>query len=171
MRSVQVVAQLSAPAEGSKTVIQKAGKEEMPFPWSEKDPYKLPVAIEKVQRLLMTQGWEKPWVEQIVDRIMKGMLKTTEERAKGVIDKLSSVGLRQDEICNMASISVVLLGLNPDTRVQAVLDYLRQRGVPEGSLAEIAAKHPRIFEYKVRAESGVEWGGGELRQAAAGTTD
>lgn len=30
-------------------------------------------------------GWEKPWVEQIVDRIMKGTLKTTEERAKGVV--------------------------------------------------------------------------------------
>lgn len=33
----------------------------------------------------MSSGWEKPWVEQIVDRIMKGTLKTTEERAKGVV--------------------------------------------------------------------------------------
>jgi hypothetical protein len=30
-------------------------------------------------------GWEKPWVEQIVDRIMKNMLKTTEERAQAVV--------------------------------------------------------------------------------------
>jgi hypothetical protein len=30
-------------------------------------------------------GWEKAWVEQIVDRIMKGMLKTTEERATAVV--------------------------------------------------------------------------------------
>jgi hypothetical protein len=46
------------------------------------------------------------------------------------IDILSSVGLRQDEICNMASISVVLLGLNPDTRIKPVIEYLRDRGVP-----------------------------------------
>jgi hypothetical protein len=30
-------------------------------------------------------GWEKPWVEQIVDRVMKGMLRTTEERASAVV--------------------------------------------------------------------------------------
>jgi hypothetical protein len=35
--------------------------------------------------MLHNAGWEKPWVEQIVDRIMKGMLKTTEERAQGVV--------------------------------------------------------------------------------------
>lgn len=35
--------------------------------------------------LLPCTGWEKPWVEQIVDRIMKGMLKTTEERAEAVV--------------------------------------------------------------------------------------
>lgn len=46
------------------------------------------------------------------------------------IDILRSVGLRQDEICNMASISVVLLGLNPDTRIKPVIEYLRDRGVP-----------------------------------------
>jgi hypothetical protein len=32
-----------------------------------------------------TAGWEKPWVEQIIDRIMKGSLKTTEERTQGVV--------------------------------------------------------------------------------------
>ncbi len=87
---------------------------ELPLPWSEKDPYKLPLSIDKVQRMLhslggserqgpcghrsplhrspWTQtycpacvGWEKPWIEQIVDRIMKGMLRTTEERATGVV--------------------------------------------------------------------------------------
>ncbi len=30
-------------------------------------------------------GWEKPWVEQIVDRIMKNMLRTTEERTTAVV--------------------------------------------------------------------------------------
>lgn len=34
-------------------------------------------------------GWEKPWVEQIVDRIMKNMLRTTEERAQGVVSALT----------------------------------------------------------------------------------
>lgn len=32
---------------------------EMPFPWSEKDPYKLPVSIDRVQKLLLQQGeWD-----------------------------------------------------------------------------------------------------------------
>lgn len=39
-----------------------------------------------------TPGWEKPWVEQIVDRIMKGSLKTTEERTQGVVSSSSVVG-------------------------------------------------------------------------------
>ena len=30
----------------------------------------------------------------------------------------------------MASISVVLLGLNPETRLKSVVDYLKRRGVP-----------------------------------------
>jgi hypothetical protein len=46
------------------------------------------------------------------------------------IDYLTSLGLGQDEVCNMASISVVLLGLNPDTRLAPVVDYLKRRGVP-----------------------------------------
>ena len=35
--------------------------------------------------LCLQSGWEKPWVEQIIDRIMKGMLRTTEERTQGVV--------------------------------------------------------------------------------------
>lgn len=46
------------------------------------------------------------------------------------IDYLVSLGLKSDEVCNMASISVVLLGLNPDTRLKPVVAYLKQRGVP-----------------------------------------
>lgn len=135
-----------------KTIVQKVTPGDVPFPWSEKDPYRLPVSIDRVQKMLVTLGWEKPWVEQIVDRIMKGMLKTTEERAEAVITYLTSVGLKQDEICNMASISVVLLGLNPDTRLRPVVDYLTARGVPSGSVADLVLRHPRIFEYKVTPE-------------------
>lgn len=80
---------------------------------------------------------------------MKGMLRTNEERAKGVIDYLASIGLQQDQICNMASISVVLLGLNPETRLKAVVDYLKARGVPATQVPDVVLKHPRIFEYKV----------------------
>jgi hypothetical protein len=41
-------------------------------------------------------------------------------RAPPQIDYLASIGLQQDQICNMASISVVLLGLNPETRLATV---------------------------------------------------
>ena len=50
----------------------------------------------------------------------------------------------------MASISVVLLGLNPDTRLKPVVEYLKSRGVAEDSIADLVLRHPRIFEYKVR---------------------
>jgi hypothetical protein len=66
------------------------------------------------------------------------------------INFLTSVGLKQDEICNMASISVVLLGLNPDTRLKSVTEYLKSRGVSDASVADLVLRHPRIFEYKVR---------------------
>ncbi|GBF99524.1 transcription termination factor [Raphidocelis subcapitata] len=146
---VRAAAATEQPPEGTKTLIQKAGPGDMPFPWSEKDPYKLPVSIDRVQRMLLTLGWEKSWVEQIIDRVMKGMLRTNEDRAKGVIDYLSSIGLQQDQICNMASISVVLLGLNPETRLATVVEYLKKRGVPAAQVPDVVLKHPRIFEYKL----------------------
>jgi hypothetical protein len=83
---VAAAAATEQPSEGTKTLIQKApGAAEMPFPWTEKDPYRLPVSIDRVQRMLLGLGWEKPWVEQIIDRVMKGMLRTNEERAKAVV--------------------------------------------------------------------------------------
>ncbi len=132
---------------GGKAVIVKNQKGDLPFPWSEKDPYKLPVSIDRVQKLMLGAGWEKPWVEQIIDRIMKGMLRTTEERCQSVIDYLCSLGLKSDEVCNMASISVVLLGLNPETRLKPIVAYLEKRGVPKTAIPDLLLQHPRIFEY------------------------
>lgn len=40
----------------TKTVITKTTPGELPLPWSEKDPYKLPSSIEKVQRMLFALG-------------------------------------------------------------------------------------------------------------------
>lgn len=171
--NVVVRASVSEQAPG-KTIVVKNQSGDLPFPWSEKDPYKLPVSIDRVQKLLASSGratnpsidrplshltssscssqqtgWEKPWVEQIVDRIMKGMLRTTEERCKAVLDYLTSIGLKQDEICNMASISVVLLGLNPETRLKPIVSYLQSRGVPDASIPDLLLKHPRIVEYTI----------------------
>eukprot|EP00798_Chlamydomonas_sp_ICE-L_P011184 gene11184-18798_t len=148
-RADSVTCAAAATDEPGKTVIVKNTEGDMPFPWSEKDPYKLPVSIDRVQKLLGTLGWEKPWVEQIVDRLMKGMLKTSEERCQSVITYLLSIGLKQDEICNMACMSVVLLGLNPETRLKATVEYLKSRGVTDESVPDLVLKHPRIFEYKV----------------------
>lgn len=150
VKAVKVVCNLSEQASG-KAVIVKNTPGEMPFPWSEKDPYKLPVSIDRVQKLLLDERWEKPWVDQIIDRVMKGMLRTTEERTRDVINYLVGLGLKTDEVCNMASISVVLLGLNPETRLKPVVEYLKQRGVADMSIPDLLLKHPRIFEYKVEA--------------------
>jgi hypothetical protein len=77
---------------------------------------------------------------------MKGTLKTTIERAEGVVAYLSSVGLRQDEICNMCSVSVVLLGMNPETRLAPIVSYLERRGVPEGCIPDLLLAHPHWRE-------------------------
>eukprot|EP00775_Hariotina_reticulata_P005283 gene5282-5518_t len=66
------------------------------------------------------------------------------------IKYLSSIGLQQDEICNMSSISVVLLGLNPETRVKPVVEYCKARGVADGVVPELVLQNPRIFEYKMQ---------------------
>jgi hypothetical protein len=44
------------------------------------------------------------------------------------------------QVCNMASISVVLLGLNPETRLKAVVEYLKRRGLPGGWFWSARAK-------------------------------
>lgn len=53
---MRAAAATEQPSEGTKTLIQKAAPGELPFPWSEKDPYKLPVSIDRVQRMLLTLG-------------------------------------------------------------------------------------------------------------------
>eukprot|EP00983_Pelagomonas_calceolata_P063853 1147891-Pelagomonas_calceolata.AAC.2 len=77
------------------------------------------------------------------------------------IDMLRGTGLRQDEICNMASISVVLLGLNPETRIKPVLDYLKKRGVPgkacQGSTIP-AICHCTCVWATWRSEEHQDWG-------------
>jgi hypothetical protein len=54
-----VVCQLSQQSADTKTVLVKNTPGELPLPWSDKDPYKLPLSIEKVQRLLSSFG-ERP---------------------------------------------------------------------------------------------------------------
>lgn len=39
-----------------KTIVQKTLPGDVPFPWSEKDPYRLPVSIDRVQKMLITLG-------------------------------------------------------------------------------------------------------------------
>jgi hypothetical protein len=87
-------------------------------------------------------------VEQITDRIMKKQLRTTPARTTEVIDFLKGLGLQQDEICNMAFISIPLLGLSPTKQLQPVINYLRERGVPDEAMANLVFKHPKLLEYR-----------------------
>lgn len=52
---MRVACQVSEQTSG-KTVIVKNQQGDLPFPWSEKDPYKLPVSIDRVQKLLLASG-------------------------------------------------------------------------------------------------------------------
>lgn len=45
-----------AAADNMKTIVQKTLPGDVPFPWSEKDPYRLPVSIDRVQKMLITLG-------------------------------------------------------------------------------------------------------------------
>lgn len=51
-----IVCQLQEQAAGTKTVLVKTTPGDLPLPWSEKDPYKLPMSIDRVQRLLLSYG-------------------------------------------------------------------------------------------------------------------
>jgi hypothetical protein len=46
----------SAAEQNMRTVVQKTLPGDVPFPWSEKDPYRLPVSIDRVQKMLTTLG-------------------------------------------------------------------------------------------------------------------
>ena len=47
---------MSEQAPGKTVIVKNRPAGEMPFPWSEKDPYKLPVSIDRVQKMLMNAG-------------------------------------------------------------------------------------------------------------------
>lgn len=53
---MQCAAATDQQADNMKTVVQKITPGDVPFPWSEKDPYRLPVSIDRVQRMLITLG-------------------------------------------------------------------------------------------------------------------
>lgn len=53
----RVVCSLAEQAPGKTVIVKNTGSgESMPFPWSEKDPYRLPVSIDRVQQLLLASG-------------------------------------------------------------------------------------------------------------------
>lgn len=52
-------------------------------------------------------------------------------------------------VCLSVSLFQVLLGLNPETRIKPVIEYVKSRGVDAGAVPELLLQHPRIFEYKV----------------------
>lgn len=60
-RSQQLLIQCAAATDSAqsgdmKTVVQKMTPGDVPFPWSEKDPFRLPVSIDRVQKMLITLG-------------------------------------------------------------------------------------------------------------------
>jgi hypothetical protein len=59
-RSQQLLIQCAAATDQQsgdmKTVVQKITPGDVPFPWSEKDPFRLPVSIDRVQKMLITLG-------------------------------------------------------------------------------------------------------------------
>lgn len=66
----------------------------------------------------------------------------------------------------MASISVVLLGLNPETRLKTVVDYLKGRGVP-GEYARSVHREGRGAAFCVNVVVGVGGGTGYASTCAA----
>ncbi len=55
-RRASIIVRVTQQSPDTKTVITKTTPGELPLPWSEKDPYKLPSSIEKVQRMLFSLG-------------------------------------------------------------------------------------------------------------------
>eukprot|EP00882_Tetradesmus_deserticola_P013365 GHRQ01014189.1.p2 GENE.GHRQ01014189.1~~GHRQ01014189.1.p2 ORF type:complete len:116 (+),score=38.98 GHRQ01014189.1:198-545(+) len=53
---IQCAAATDQQSGDMKTVVQKITPGDVPFPWSEKDPFRLPVSIDRVQKMLITLG-------------------------------------------------------------------------------------------------------------------
>lgn len=57
-----------------KTIVQKITPGDVPFPWSEKDPYRLPVSIDRVQKMLITLGaqqWQRAGQRRVQQELLK----------------------------------------------------------------------------------------------------
>lgn len=98
-----------------------------------------------VRSHLTRLGWEKSWIDGITERILKMEFETSPSRVEAVVNFLEGLGLPTHWVCNMASRVPGILGREPNTELQAVLDYIQRQGVRGDALLRILRDYPRLL--------------------------
>lgn len=106
-----------------------------------------PLAIRKY---LTSVGWESAWIDGVTERIVKRQLNTSVDKCKDVIEYLTSLGLTEQQICNMVSLCHTILAHDVTTHVKPVIAFLKKRGVED--LPSLLTQHPRLLDYTVSAD-------------------
>jgi hypothetical protein len=100
----------------------------------------------ELRRSLLQKGWGRGWVDQITDQNGK-QYRTSCEHIEGVIKCLTSLGIPNDQICNMVAMVPAIFGLDPDKQIKPVVDYIQSRGVSGSALVRVLELHPKLLTY------------------------
>lgn len=94
-------------------------------------------------------GWDKAWVEGIMDRVARRELTTTASNMTQVVLYLESLGIPRLSICNMAAINPDILQRSVESELEPVVQYCKGRGVTGSSLVRLLELHPGLLSYSV----------------------
>ncbi|KAK9808965.1 hypothetical protein WJX72_007143 [[Myrmecia] bisecta] len=108
-----------------------------------------------LRRYLSGLGWGRAWIDGIVEAVPKGILQTNVQKAKAVVEALEAEGVPCQGVCNMASVARPLLGLDVDSQIRPVLDYVKSRGVKGEALVKVLIQHPKLLTYQVASDKKV----------------
>lgn len=138
----------------------------MPAPAETERPAPVPDADTRspvaVRKYLASVGWEQAWIDGVTERMVKRQLKTTVDECRENIEYLTSLGLTEQQVCNMASLCFPILAADRKTQLEPVINFLKKRGVSD--LPPVLSQHPKLLDYQVSAD-GLRLEKGGLRAA------
>uniref|UniRef100_A0A7S1SIX0 Uncharacterized protein n=1 Tax=Tetraselmis chuii TaxID=63592 RepID=A0A7S1SIX0_9CHLO len=123
----------------------------------------------QLRELLIDElGWQPSWALGVVDEAKRGKLTTSVEVAREAANELAKLGLSVRDTENVVSKVPGVLATSP-AQLQAVINYLRDRGVTVEEARKLVMQTPRVLLYTVSAE-GAQLGLGRARMEVDVTT-
>lgn len=110
---------------------------------------------DEVRTLLTKLGWERSWIDGITERIFKMEFSTTVDKVEGVVKLLEGLGLPTHWVCNLASRVPSILGRDPTTELQPVLDYIKAQGITGEPFLRLLRDYPRLLLFTPTADGKV----------------